>query len=218
MATVPEIPRWAASAPAFADIVRKRHLVLLNPHRRAPEGDPAVHVVISRVISAIQRSPDPYREIVALLDEVNWRPNLVGAVAALLGAADAAVMDALWRGIDRGSWFSPQLAVAARLRDPRFAERASARIAAAAQEEPASGAPPLKAVAALVELARDLPEAAGAVDQAGAGSVLGARLRAQLDRGDALAARWREAMVIQYRAMERLSEGCAGPLGLPAGP
>jgi hypothetical protein len=78
--------------------------------------------------AAIQRSSDLDREVVALLEEVNWRPNLVGAAAVALGAASSRTLAALWAAADQGSWVSPQLAAVASMADSQFLERARTRI------------------------------------------------------------------------------------------
>lgn len=85
-------------------------------------------------VSAIQRSlmlsPDSDAEIVALLEDVNWRSQLVGATAILIGGASDRTLAALWHAMDCGSWVSPQLAVTAFLADPDFELQARSRIEA----------------------------------------------------------------------------------------
>lgn len=86
----------------------------------------AAQNAITCVEIALQRG-DSHRWIAALLRDMNWRPNLVGAVALLLDptAADAGL---LWEAIDRGSWVVPQIVIAAAIVDPRFRERIRARV------------------------------------------------------------------------------------------
>jgi hypothetical protein len=60
---------------------------------------------------AIDQSPNVGVEIAALFAEVNWRPQLVGAVALLAGAGGDQTLSALWDAFDSGSWVSPQLVV-----------------------------------------------------------------------------------------------------------
>ena len=67
-------------------------------------------------------------QIVALLSEMDWRPQLVGATTMALGAADKATCAALWEAFDSGSWVAPQLAAAAFLTDPDFENQALSRI------------------------------------------------------------------------------------------
>lgn len=69
-------------------------------------------------------------QIVALLADFNWRPQLVGAVAMGLGAANEESRDALWRAFDSGSWVSPQLAALAFLVDENFEDRSRLRMEA----------------------------------------------------------------------------------------
>lgn len=83
---------------------------------------------VAAVRMAMQQSADLDAELLALLDEVDWRAHLPAAVAIGLGYADSRVVEALWRAFDRGSWVSPQLAAAAFLADPHFQARARQRI------------------------------------------------------------------------------------------
>ncbi len=69
-------------------------------------------------------------DMLALLDEVNWRPTLVAAVAALFVPQDARLRAALWRRFDAGCWVVPQLAVVLSMTDPEFANEARRRLEA----------------------------------------------------------------------------------------
>lgn len=89
----------------------------------------AIHVV-SSVVKCCETSATAHGEIVRLLDESNWRPHLVAAVAVSAQEHDHTSMARLWATFDSGSWVTPQLAVAAYLRDPNFLELARARILA----------------------------------------------------------------------------------------
>ena len=110
-------------------------------------------------------------EICALLSESNWRPNLVGGVVVLRAQrADAAVLDALWDAIDRPSWVSPQLAVAASVVDPKFADKARPRVGSA-------GAKTANALAALCGLDVRVHD---------------------IDNGAGIALTWRTALTEQY--------------------
>lgn len=80
---------------------------------------------------ALSRSQDPAREVHALIrgSQGGWRPQIVGAVAALLSpTVHASWIDALWVAADGGSWVSPQLAVTAWRLDPQFNVRARERV------------------------------------------------------------------------------------------
>ncbi len=86
----------------------------------------AAQNAITCVEIALQHG-DSQRWITALLRDMNWRPNLVGAVALMLDptAADAGL---LWEAIDRGSWVVPQVVIATAIVDPRFRERICTRV------------------------------------------------------------------------------------------
>jgi hypothetical protein len=60
-----------------------------------------------------------------MLGGIGWRPNLVGAVAAILTRGSASVSEAIWERLREGSWVAPQLAVAAEAVDENFAQRAA---------------------------------------------------------------------------------------------
>src|SRR6185503_20140689 len=84
---------------------------------------------VADVRDAARSTPDVTRALVAMLSEDDWRAHLVAGVAALAPPADGAVVDAAWTAIDRGSWITPQLAVALFFIDPQFPGRAASRIA-----------------------------------------------------------------------------------------
>ncbi len=87
-------------------------------------------LAVSRVIECCHSSPDPLPDINRLLDQENWRPHLVAAVAlSALGYSQVAFKK-LWDAFDAGSWVTPQLAVVAYLRDPEFSGQARTRVQA----------------------------------------------------------------------------------------
>ncbi len=98
------------------------YLALLNLSSR--EANQAV----SSVVECCRKSADPYQEIGRLLDEPNWRFHIVAAVALSVLGYDEPTFIKLWAAFDPGSWVTPQLAVAAYLRDPNFSDNARARI------------------------------------------------------------------------------------------
>jgi len=106
------------------------YLALLNLDARH-----SIHAV-SSVVKCCQTSAHPHREIARLLDESNWRPHIVAAVAVSAVEYDHTSMARLWAAFDAGSWVAPQLAVAAYLRDPNFSEFARGRILAGCPLEP----------------------------------------------------------------------------------
>jgi hypothetical protein len=89
---------------------------------------PDAKSVVSSVVKCGQASRTPHRDIARLLDESNWRPHIVAAVAVAALRYDPQSMQQLWVAFDSGSWVAPQLAVAAYLRDPNFCELAKRRI------------------------------------------------------------------------------------------
>lgn len=84
--------------------------------------------IVERMSQCIYETADPFPDIYRLLDDADWRANIVGAVGLLLAPTDQGALQRLWKCIDEGTWASPQLAVAAALRDPDFAEKARARL------------------------------------------------------------------------------------------
>lgn len=90
---------------------------------------PCAQEAVSAVVKCCQASDNPYREIVALLDQLNWRLQIVAAVALSALKYEDTSMTSLWAAFDLGSWVIPQLAVTAYLRDPDFLGHARVRIA-----------------------------------------------------------------------------------------
>lgn len=70
------------------------------------------------------------KDVFHLLSEQNWRPTLVGAVAALFLPVDERLHAALWSQIDRGSWVIPQLAAVLARVDPDFESQCRRRLEA----------------------------------------------------------------------------------------
>jgi hypothetical protein len=91
---------------------------------------PQSKFAVSRVIECYHSSSDPFLDIARLLDEENWRPHLVAAVALSVLGYDRAAFTKLWAAFDAGSWVTPQLAVVAYLRDPDFRGQARVRVEA----------------------------------------------------------------------------------------
>jgi Macro domain len=118
-----------ARFPSFEPLFAKNetaqvphYLLLLNVAPLAKEA-------VNEIRHALSRSGDRLDiEVVALLGESNWRPQLVGAVAALVAGPNEQRIEALWRAIDRPSWVSPQLVAAVSVLDAAFDENARARL------------------------------------------------------------------------------------------
>jgi hypothetical protein len=85
---------------------------------------------VSSVVKCCQSGKNPHAELARMLDDANWRGHIVAAVAVSALRHDSTSLNALWSALDSGSWVSPQLAVAAYLRDPAFSELAKTRLSA----------------------------------------------------------------------------------------
>ena len=87
-------------------------------------------MALQRIREILDANANLTPQIVALLDDYNWRPQLVGAVTMGLGVAGETSRDALWHAFDSGSWVSPRLAVIAFLVDENFEAQARMRMEA----------------------------------------------------------------------------------------
>jgi hypothetical protein len=114
------LDQFAVFSPVF--VSEPGYLDLLNLGPRAAKQ------AVSLVAECCKKSEDPYQEIGRLLDETDWRFHIVAAVALSVLGYDGPTFIKLWGAFDAGSWVTPQLAVAAYLRDPSFSENARARI------------------------------------------------------------------------------------------
>ncbi len=84
--------------------------------------------VFGLVLECCRKSSNQYEEIAKLFAHPNWRPNLVGAVALSALPYNPQACNNLWEAFDAGSWVTPQLAVAAFVRDPTFSIQAAKRL------------------------------------------------------------------------------------------
>jgi hypothetical protein len=88
------------------------------------------HERTAKVIELIRestRQPNAIPGLINLLRDPDWRPNLVGAVAAYFSSSDQ-INNEIWRAVDAGSWVTPQLAAILSLRDDGFVVRSIARL------------------------------------------------------------------------------------------
>ena len=118
--------KYPAFQPMFEpaeDIPVPVYLTLLN----LGSGSETAITILRHILGG---DTDLTPQVVALLADFNWRPQLVGAVALRLGTANEESRDALWRAFDSGSWVSPQLAAIAFLVDENFEARSRLRIEA----------------------------------------------------------------------------------------
>lgn len=91
---------------------------------------PNSNLAVSRVMECGRLSSDSFLDIGRLLDEANWRPHLVAAVALSVLGYNRTAFAKLWSAFDAGSWVTPQLAAVAYLRDPDFLDKARVRVQA----------------------------------------------------------------------------------------
>lgn len=96
--------------------------------------------VVEQIASIVEKD-DSIGYIRVLLDDPNWRPQIVGAVACLI-ESEADVLDNIWQAVDAGSWVTPQLCVVAYFIDPQFLVRARDRIEARCLVSPPEGLTP----------------------------------------------------------------------------
>ena len=124
----PPFPKYAAFQPLFEraeGVPVPLYLTLLNFNVGS-----GYEIAIATLERVLGQNTDLTSEIVALLDDFPWRPQLVGAAAMGLGAANEESRAALWRAFDGGSWVSPQLAAIAFLVDEDFEAQARHRMEA----------------------------------------------------------------------------------------
>jgi hypothetical protein len=150
-------PPWIAEADAYPSFGRliwgppptdRVYMPLLNLMRS--DVDLASAVVALRATS--ESSPDLESELRGMLGTRHWRFNLLAATAVALGYGSAEIIEAVWATFDRGSMVTPQLAVAASLRDPAFEAQARQRIVAGVSTAEHEVESSQKKVAALIAL------------------------------------------------------------------
>jgi hypothetical protein len=86
--------------------------------------------VVQQLATWVRQDDEHPGTIVDLLGRPGWRDHLPGAVAVLLSPRSGDLCGAMWGAIERGSWVSPQLAVALSRCDAQFVARARERISA----------------------------------------------------------------------------------------
>jgi len=136
---------FGAFAPLFEDAL-VGYLPLLHLC-----GSEATHA-ISLVMKCCASVSNPHQGICRMLRQPAWRPHLVSAVAIATLPYDPETNHALWFAIDKGSWVTPQLAVAAFLRDPAFVDHAQGRLRSGCPVDTDHVAPSAKMAASLVRL------------------------------------------------------------------
>lgn len=109
---------------AFAPVFESPHGYLALLHLTSNDAEAAV-----RLVRDCASSPSARLGMIELLQEVNWRPTLVAAVAALFIPANPDILKNLWKRIDSGSWVVPQIAVTLSIVDPDFMDRCKERLA-----------------------------------------------------------------------------------------
>ena len=88
-----------------------------------------IQTAIDLIDEALTRN-DATNWVDKLLDDANWRPHLVAALALVLDDGGRLDTGALWRAIDAGSWVTPQLVATAYFVDRTFPERVRERMSA----------------------------------------------------------------------------------------
>lgn len=162
--------------------------------------------VVGALRQAIERSSNAHAEVAALFKSDNWRPQIMAAVAMLLGVNDTLTVKALWSAFDGGSPVSPQLAVTALYRDPAFEQEARKRIEAGCPLriiEPIDGSAARRwvepswsvvALVALVQLCRQLPEATLWLDAALTSDPIRQKVNDPWHGNDQMALAWQEGV------------------------
>jgi len=110
MSEFPDFPAFEPLFTAYAPV--PLYLELLNLNRGSEDATALLRKLLAE-------NSDLTPQIIALLDESNWRPQLVGASAIGLGSANEPSLTALWRAFDSGSRVSPQLAAIALITQAR---------------------------------------------------------------------------------------------------
>jgi len=106
----------------FAKVLERDYLNLLR--LEAPDTSAS----LAAVKSAVTASPDVEKELTRLLEDSNWRPHLVAAVAIAYIQPSAVLLSKCWETFDSGSWTTPQVAAVLCRRDKDFRERAMGRV------------------------------------------------------------------------------------------
>lgn len=225
MQTIAEWTR-ASGFPTFAPLFERVIGVSVSPYLSRlslyPQGDSRVAVLAVR--RAVAESPAPTSEIVALLADSDWRPQLIGAGAILTGVRDSETLHALWEALDHGSWASPQLAATAFICDPAFERHARSRIMAGcpintemlggvdsathhSEESPISSAVHSgKTLASLVGMCRRLPSGARWLENLIAGEDVREIFQGSTDGGEQIAPGWYEGIrpILETRQTEHV--------------
>ena len=100
---------------------RNPYLALLGLHRSNSLG-------VVRIIRDIAVVPGAVSFAANLLRDVNWRPHLVGAIAAFYNPTEDTIAR-MWAALDAGSWVTPQLGAILSKCDTEFIENATTRLA-----------------------------------------------------------------------------------------
>jgi hypothetical protein len=119
----PGIPEWPTFEPMFTPPPGRdgSYLDLLNLGRGAA-------AAIRKLRDILDAKRFRMSEIDALLADVDWRPQLVAAVALAIDPATQTAIPSLWSALGDGSWVAPQLAAVLSISDPEFEENARQRI------------------------------------------------------------------------------------------
>lgn len=109
----------------FAPVFESAHSYLALLNLSADDSADSVRLVRRCASEDVDRSGT-----LNLLADLNWRPTLVAAVAAIFQPTDTRVIAALWHRFDSGSWVTPQIGIILSIIDPDFLIRARERLEA----------------------------------------------------------------------------------------
>jgi len=181
-------------------------------------GDAATQVVIDRIERAL--AGGAFQFVDGLLDDPNWRPHLVGAIALILDDGDHLDARSLWRAIDAGSWVNPQLVVTALMVDREFPIRLVERVESSCPISPAPGLSPIerhsatgpgntrlrsaKLLASLLSVGTALPSLSSWIAGVREEPRVIELLQLDFDNAPSIAASWQTNLVEQFFVRGRL--------------
>ena len=105
----------------FAALLENNYRALLHLREDNKE-------ILAQIVEALQ-ADNAETAVKEMLNECDWRSQLVAAIACLVMPGDTSQMiEPIWAAIDRGSRVTPQLVVTASIIDPMFLREACLRV------------------------------------------------------------------------------------------
>src|ERR1051326_6583878 len=95
-------PKW----PDFEPMFDKRSGFKVPPYLLLLNLDDESRLALDLLKGILKRHHDLTDQIVALISDMNWRPQLVAAVSMALGCSNPRAVVGLWQAFDCGSWVS----------------------------------------------------------------------------------------------------------------